>query len=97
MAAFNIRSFLEHKRFERPQRAAIGCVISATVTIAVLCAAWEMAEESCKRVVLGPSSALDRKFEAEAGTLDPDGPLSLRPTLDSAPVSAPTDGALKIG
>jgi hypothetical protein len=60
--------------------------ISATAAIAVLCAVRQMSENSCERVLFAPSSALARTFEIEAGTLDPDGPLLLRPALDPAPV-----------
>ena len=46
----------------------------------------QMSENPCHRVLFEPSSALARTFEIEAGTLDPDGPLLLRPALDPAPV-----------
>jgi len=75
MTAFNVRTFLGQKRFERRRRAAVCYAISGTAAIAVLCAIRQMSENSCERVVLGPSSAFARTLEIEAGTLDPDGPL----------------------
>ena len=86
MTTFNVRTFLEHECFVRRRRAAVCYAISGITAIAVLCAVRQMSENSCERVVLGPSSALARTFEIEAGTLDPDGPLLLRPSLDPAPV-----------
>ena len=93
MTALNVRTFLEHKRFERRRRAAICYAISGIAAIAVLCAVRQMSENSCERVVLGPSSALARTFEIEGGTLDPDGPLLLRPALDPAPTAEKCGGA----
>jgi hypothetical protein len=88
MAAFNVRSFLAHNRNERRRKTILCCAISASAAIFVLCVGWEMSENACERVVPreNPSSALDRKAEVEVGTLDPDGPLSLRPALDPAPI-----------
>jgi putative effector of murein hydrolase len=53
MAAFNVRTFLKHRCFERRRRAAVCYAISATAVIAVLCAVREMSENSCEGVVLG--------------------------------------------
>jgi hypothetical protein len=88
MAAFNVRSFLAHDRTERRRKAILCCAISAAAVIIVLCVGWETFESSCERLEprQGLSSALDRKPEIEAGTLDPDGPLSLRPALDPVPI-----------
>jgi hypothetical protein len=87
MTTFNVRAFLVHSRTEHRRRA-LFYAISATAVIGVLCAAWEISENSCERRVpgVGPSSVLDRKLDIEVGTIDPDGHLSLRPALDPASV-----------
>jgi hypothetical protein len=85
--AFNVRSFLEQIRLERRRRAIVYCAISATATIGVLCTVLKISENSCERALgFETNSALDRKLETEGGTLDPDGPLSLRPALDPVPI-----------
>jgi len=86
MATFNVRSFIKQKQTERRRKIIFSCSMFAAAAIAVLCATWEMSGKSCERVVrwTGPWFALSCELEEE-GTLDPDGPLSLRPTLELLP------------
>jgi len=86
MTTFNVRSFIEQKQTERRRKIIFSCSMFAAAAIAVLCATWEMSGKSCERVVrwTGPWFALSCELEEE-GTLDPDGPLSLRPTLELLP------------
>ena len=86
MPTFNVRAFLEHSRTEHRRRALFYAISATAAVFGVLCAAWEISENSCDRGVqgVGPSSVLDRKLDIEVGTIDPDGHLSLRPALDPA-------------
>jgi hypothetical protein len=83
MSDFNVRSFLSRNRAERLRRLVFRRSASAVAAGAMLWAGCGLLDWSCHRVApqAGRSSAPSAELQVRGGTLDPAGPVLLRPTI----------------
>jgi hypothetical protein len=81
MSEFNVRDFLGLNRAERRRKLVFRCSTSAVAAGAVLCAVWGFSDWSCHRVQAARSSAPSGELQGRSITLDPAGPVLLRPTI----------------
>jgi hypothetical protein len=83
MSDFNLRNFLHRNRAERRRKLVFRCLTSAVAAGAVLWAVWGLSDWSCPRLApqAGRSSAPSGELQVRSITLDPAGPVLLRPTI----------------